>query len=137
MAAIEKFRATVSQEASGVVRGKIPAGLTKALRAEDGSVIEFEVQGRLIIGGKVLNSKEAARYKSERAAAPVPSKKTAAAVKTVKKKTAPVEEPAPKTKSKKKVIAQKASKRKTKVEYEEPAEVSRPKKKKKISFRKK
>lgn len=129
MAAIEKFHATVSEEASGVIRGKIPAGLTKALRAESGSVIEFEVQGRLIIGGKVLNSKEAARYKAERAPAPAPKPKAVAA----KKKKAPVEAPAPKAKTKKKAIAPKSNKRKTEVEYEDPTP---KKKKKKISFRK-
>lgn len=149
--AIEKHYATVSQEGEdGPIRGKIPTGLGRALRAESGSMIEFETQGRFIIGGKVLTQKEADRVRSEsRAKAPAPAKAKAKApaVKTkskvkasapvAKTKRSTVPTPAPKQKTKQAATTAKSNKRKTAVTYEEPAKKAGTPKKKKISFGKK
>jgi len=137
--AIVKYYATVSQEGeTGPIRGKIPTGLVRDLRADSGDMIEFEVQGRMIVGGKVLTEKEANRVRNDRASEVTVVKKTATKAKAkVKASTAPaktkskvVEKTKTKTKAKTAPAKTKGNKRKTRVDYEEPAAVRRPKKKK-------
>lgn len=149
--AIEKHYATVSQEGeAGPIRGKIPTGLTRALRCNSGDMIEFETQGRFIIGGKVLTQKEASKIREPREVkAPAKSKakvtvptaksksKVKASVPVAKSKKSTVSTPAPKGKVKQTAPAAKTNKRKTKVAYEEPARKTAPGGKKKISFGKK
>lgn len=130
---IVKHYATVSQEGEdGPIRGKIPTGLGREMGVVSGSVIEFETQGKVIIGGRVLTQKEAARLRGAPAEDTIRkpravAKKVVAEKPVKKKKVAPAPVPA-----KKKPVA---SKRRTTVEYEEPAVPV--KKKKKVSFAKK
>lgn len=58
--ATKTFSATINEEgASAVKRGKIPSGLINALGGEKGNMIQFEVTGKFITGGRILRGREA------------------------------------------------------------------------------
>jgi hypothetical protein len=148
-----KFYTHVKREGSqGATRGKVPVALCTAVGAGDGDIIEWEVQGGVIVGGHTLSKSERKEYLAdqkeearERQKARTPAKKARkesapskpkvkgkvksdkAVVKSKKGKKSRDEEPTPKKKGK-------TSKRRTEVEYEsEP----RPKKKGKLKLGKK
>lgn len=63
--AINKFTATLNREGStGSVRGKIPATLVSAMGGDDGDVIEFEVNGKTLVGGRIIRGKEAQKLRA-------------------------------------------------------------------------
>lgn len=60
------FHATVNEESiHKVKRAKLPSGLIVMLGANKGDVIEFEVTGRQITGGRVLTGKAATEAKAQ------------------------------------------------------------------------
>jgi hypothetical protein len=66
MAKIESFTANLSREGStGSVRGKIPATLISAMGGDDGDVIEFQINGKTLVGGRIISGKEARAIRSE------------------------------------------------------------------------
>jgi len=55
-----KFHATINEEgASNTKRGKIPSGLINALGGKKGDMIEFEVTGKVMTGGRIIRGREA------------------------------------------------------------------------------
>lgn len=127
--AIQKFTSNLTMEGStGSVRGKVPASLIRAMGGGHGDVIEFEVNGKHLVGGRIISGKEAQRIRSVRQdfgraeAAPraaVPAKSKAVAKSNGKGQKAKSQSlgkfvlapPVPKAKSK----VAKPSKQKTKV----------------------
>ena len=124
MAKIQRFTANLSMEGStGSVRGKIPATLVSALGGGDGDVMEFEVNGKSIVGGGIITGREAQKIRASRQdfgraprtqAVPVPKKKSGnGAGKKVVGKVAPpkakgkIAIPQPKTNKRKTVVAMK------------------------------
>lgn len=117
------YHATVRQEGeNGSIRAKLPVGLIRDIGAKDGSVVEFEVKGKSIVGTRLLTAAEVRKYNS------APTNKTAPA-----KKAAPAK---PKAKAVPAKAKKKAPARRTKVEYEVP-DAPVHKKKKKLVFRRK
>lgn len=125
MAKIETFTANLTKEGStGSVRGKVPATLISAMGGGDGDVIEFQLNGKTLVGGRIITGKEARSLRSQGrqnfgSAAPV-AKKTAVAAPKAKANGRAVAKPvvaAPKAKAKAKVapVAVKPSKNKTSV----------------------
>lgn len=125
-----KFTATLNEEGStGSTRGKIPATMINQMGGADGDVIEFEVQGKYIVGGRIIKGKEAQKLRSTRqmfsggsakpkAKAEKPAKKAKKGKKQVQLATKA--KPAKKAKKQVKSKAQgngKVSKRKTSVQY--------------------
>lgn len=135
---IERFYTHVKQEGdAGATRGKVSVAMCTALGAGNDDVIEFEVNGGVIVGGHVLSKSEKREYLREQGASKrsAPVKKKVGKVKKSKPvvKSSEDEAPRKKGKSKGKKLA-KPSKRKTKVSFEsEP----RPKKKGKVKLKKK
>lgn len=128
------FLANIKREGeAGSIRGKIPAGLIKAIGAKEGQGIEFLVHGTTLVGATVLSSKEfKAAQKVKDAEAPVkkaPVKRSVEKSEKKGKKVAPIE----KTGKKPKPVT-KPSKRRTEVEYEEPKKLKKGKKNKKGKF---
>lgn len=118
------FLAGIAREGTaGSVRGKIPAGLIKAIGAQEGQGIEFMVHGNTLVGAKVLTAKEFKMAQREKASE-APAKKVAPKAtkpKSVGKSTQKPAKPvrtATASRTPKKVA--KPSKRKTEVEYEAP-----------------
>jgi antitoxin component of MazEF toxin-antitoxin module len=64
--AIQTFTASLSVEKSGSIRGKIPAQLVTALGASSGDVLEFQVNGKVLVGGRVLKGKDADKARQSR-----------------------------------------------------------------------
>ena len=116
------FLAGIAREgSSGSVRGKIPAGLIKAINAQEGQGIEFMVHGTTLVGAKVLTAKELRIAQKEKAAEAPEPKAKATKPKTVGKPTVKASAPAKVIKGgKKPKPAVKPSKRRTEVEYEAP-----------------
>lgn len=128
---IVTFLAMIAREGSaGSVRGKIPAGLVKAINAQEGDGVQFEVHGTTLVGAKVLRGKELRMAVKEKAN----ERKEAAASAPVKKAPAKVVKPTPKATPapparKAKSVAKapvKPSNRKTEVEYEAPRKLKKP-----------
>lgn len=129
MAKIETFTANLTREGStGSVRGKVPATLISAMGGNDGDVIEFQLNGKTLVGGRIITGKEARGLRSQgrknfgsSAPAPVakakavaaPASKAKATGKAVAKK-APVAV-AKKATAKAAPVAAKSSKNKTSV----------------------
>lgn len=128
------FIAMIAREgSSGSVRGKIPAGLVKAIDAKEGDGVEFQVHGSTLVGAQVLTGRalrDALKEKKAEAAAakPAPAKRKVAPAKTVSKQVGrkvrkvTSEDDTPvraKKVTKKPLPAKKAVKRRTRVEYEE------------------
>lgn len=124
MAKKTTFLATIQREGSaGSVRGKIPAGLVKAIGAKEGDVVEFSVHGTTLVGAQVLTGKDARMAVKEKAAERPAPRSTAKPVAKGKvgKSTPKASAPVVSRKAGKKVKpAVKGSKRRTEVEYEAP-----------------
>lgn len=135
---VQKFTATLNKEGStGSIRGKIPASLVNALGGQDGDVMEFETNGRTIVGGRIITGKEAKALRSAgrttfASAVQAPAKAKSPKVKQAVKKAAGngkgrsvVSLPVPKAKAKAPVKAKaapaKSNKRKTSVKITPPA----------------
>lgn len=88
------FSASINEEgASNVKRGKIPSGLINAMGGQKGDMLQFEVTGKFITGGRILKGKAAdeARaqvFQQSRTATPAKPKAQATA-KTPAKPTKP------------------------------------------------
>lgn len=89
------FTATLHGEGptKSTVRGKIPTGLVRLLGGDIGDVIEFEVTGKIITGGRLLkgDTKKADEAKanaySQSRGNDIPKRQTSAPVKKLKKPT--------------------------------------------------
>lgn len=126
------FLAGIAREGEGgSVRGKIPAGLIKAINAKEGEAIEFKVHGTTLVGATILSKGEfRARQKERQSEAKQRQSdvKQATSSLKAKKKAKPVVKPVRRSSSPppvkrsakpvKKVV--KPSKRRTEVEYEAP-----------------
>jgi hypothetical protein len=111
MAQTNKYHATIGAEgANEILRGKIPSPLIQQMGGNKGDMIEFEVTGKMITGGRVIRGRDADRIRANRAAAPVGKQNTS---KTVKK-VAPAKKAQPKVTAK----VAKAPVRKTSVAYD-------------------
>jgi antitoxin component of MazEF toxin-antitoxin module len=118
--AVLTFISVIKREGeAGSIRGKIPAGLVKALNVNEGDGIEFQVRGTTLVGANVLQGK-ALRLALKEKAAEAPASKSSKP-KSVAKATPKASTPAPVKKGgKKPKPVQKGSKRKTEVAYEAP-----------------
>lgn len=134
MPKIETYTANLSREGStGSVRGKIPATLISAMGGDDGDVFEFQVNGKTLVGGRIITGKEARdlRKQGRQNFGPVVASKPAAvkpAVPKVSAKSAkrPVVKQTPVARVKKPAVkvqtpAVKSSKNKTSVAISKPA----------------
>lgn len=66
MPKIETYTANLSREGStGSVRGKIPATLISAMGGDDGDVFEFQVNGKTLVGGRIITGKEARSLRAQ------------------------------------------------------------------------
>lgn len=138
--AIQTFTANLSKEGStGSTRGKIPATLISAMGGEDGDVMEFQVNGKTLVGGRIIRGKEAQRLRASRqnfgqAAPSAPRKKVAPKITVAAPKpkanggsakkvvvTAPVRKTQAKAPVKVAPPAAKSSNRKTSVKVAPPA----------------
>lgn len=133
----QTFLSVIKREGeSGSIRGKIPAGLIKAINASEGCGVQFMVHGTTLVGAKVLSKKETKEALKEKASE-APVKKTSVSKgkvgKAVKKTTAA---PPVKKGHKKPKPLKKGSKRRTEVEYDEPPKIKKGKKNKKGKFSK-
>ena len=72
---IERFYTAIKQEGErGAIRGKISAAMAVALGAGDGDIIEWEVQGGVVVGGQTLSKADRREYLRENARAKAPAK---------------------------------------------------------------
>lgn len=126
--ATRTFISVIQREgSSGSVRAKVPAGLVKAINADEGDAIEFQVRGTSLVGASLLTGKALRIALKERAAeAPTPRKTAPAKVKPQRVGKAngrATAAPVIKRKANPAPVVRKAAKpvrRKTEVEYEAP-----------------